>query len=74
MGTQPVTNQQVLRNSGQVPILVRIRFLQLAYLGHVLRRLPWDPIRCVVFDRHLGNRVLGGPRRPGLPRDVWAEK
>eukprot|EP00969_Alexandrium_andersonii_P318299 14060094-Alexandrium_andersonii.AAC.1 len=34
MGTQPVTNQQVLHTSGPVPILVRVRYLQLAYMGH----------------------------------------
>eukprot|EP00969_Alexandrium_andersonii_P126031 5572025-Alexandrium_andersonii.AAC.1 len=74
MGAHPVNNRKVLSQSGQLPIICRIIYLQLAYLGHVLRRLPWDPLRSVVFDRFLGFRVLGGRRRPGVPREAWSDK
>eukprot|EP00969_Alexandrium_andersonii_P041172 1804931-Alexandrium_andersonii.AAC.1 len=33
-----------------------------------------DPLRTVVFDRFFSARTLGGPSRPGLPRELWADK
>eukprot|EP00969_Alexandrium_andersonii_P023517 1026810-Alexandrium_andersonii.AAC.1 len=73
MGTRPITNREVLARSKQPPFVCHLRYLQLGYFGHVLRRKPWGPIRSIVFDRFLGPRVLAGTRRPGVPRPSWGE-
>eukprot|EP00969_Alexandrium_andersonii_P006420 278805-Alexandrium_andersonii.AAC.1 len=54
--------------------MVKLRALQLGYLGHVLRRGPGDPLWGLCFDRFLAPRILGGPRRRGLPRLKWARE
>eukprot|EP00969_Alexandrium_andersonii_P147622 6527490-Alexandrium_andersonii.AAC.1 len=68
---KPVSNAEVLKRSGLPSLWSRVRFLQLTYLGHVLRRGPRDPLWNIVFDRFLGCRILGGPRRRGVPRLKW---
>eukprot|EP00969_Alexandrium_andersonii_P106689 4706461-Alexandrium_andersonii.AAC.1 len=53
-------------------IIVTLRELQLAYLGHLLRKEEKDPIWNMAYDRHLKPRILGGPKRRGAPRLKWA--
>eukprot|EP00969_Alexandrium_andersonii_P293737 12982813-Alexandrium_andersonii.AAC.1 len=56
------------------PLSSHIKALQLGYLGHILRKPPQDPLRNIVFDRLLNSRKLGGPRRDGAPRELWADQ
>eukprot|EP00969_Alexandrium_andersonii_P167244 7392749-Alexandrium_andersonii.AAC.1 len=65
LGVRPVTNLEVLEKSPFPPARILIRRLQAKYMGHLLRRPQDDPIRNLVFDRHLGARTLGGPDRAG---------
>eukprot|EP00969_Alexandrium_andersonii_P011767 513137-Alexandrium_andersonii.AAC.1 len=74
MGVRPVKNVDVLARTGQDPIVCSVRFLQLSYLGHLLRRGPSSPIWKLVYDRFLSTRVLGGPRRKGIPRQKWGRQ
>eukprot|EP00969_Alexandrium_andersonii_P293511 12973716-Alexandrium_andersonii.AAC.1 len=74
LGEGPTTNKEVLRMASVSPLGSHIRALQLGYLGHILRKPPQDPLRNMVFDRLLNSRKLGGPRRDGAPRELWADR
>eukprot|EP00969_Alexandrium_andersonii_P123577 5461287-Alexandrium_andersonii.AAC.1 len=74
IGEQPIRNVEVIDRAGLPRVSDVVRTLQLTYLGHLLRRPLNDPIRNIVFDRFLAVRRLGGPRRPGTPRELWADR
>eukprot|EP00969_Alexandrium_andersonii_P104428 4607972-Alexandrium_andersonii.AAC.1 len=71
-GVRPMNNIEVLKAAGQEPFVVLLREQQLLYFGHLLRKDSRDPVWNLAFDRFLKPRILGGPRRRGLPRAKWA--
>eukprot|EP00969_Alexandrium_andersonii_P144298 6381692-Alexandrium_andersonii.AAC.1 len=74
MGVRPVNNKEVLRMAGQDPLIVLLREQQLLYFGHLLRKDTRGPIWNMAFDRFLKPRILGGPRRRGVPGAKWASE
>jgi len=68
---EPVTNQEVARRAGAVPLSDQLARNRLKLLGRVLRRDGSDPLRAATYDRFGHPKRLGGMRRMGAPRHLW---
>ena len=72
IGEPAITNREVAKRAGAVPLSAELEKKRYQLLGHVLRRDGTDPARAATYDRLAQPKTLGGTNRHGGMRKCWA--
>ena len=73
VGEEAVTNREVARRAGEIPLSTQVQRMQYKLLGHVLRQEGSNPMRAISYDRLGQPRKLGGKNAQSKSRTSWTD-